>query len=181
MNNPAAPKERPGAGADQSQSEVYIHASAIAIKESGVLIMGPSGAGKSSLTLALIAAAETAGYFARLVGDDRIRLENRGGRLIARGHSLILGRIERRGQGIFDLPFLPAAVVRFVIDLAPAENAPQRYPEPDEADITLAGVRLPLLHLPQGAAASDLALSALQIFFPSSETGMTPYKKDRII
>ena len=45
------------------------------IGEAGVLILGPSGAGKSSLALALIAAAEGAGFFAGLVGDDRIRTE----------------------------------------------------------------------------------------------------------
>ncbi len=92
-------RDRPAANAEKSQ----LHASAVVIAEAGVLICGPSGAGKSSLAFALITAAEDAGLFARLVGDDRIGIESRGGRLIAHGHPMILGKIERRGQGIFEI------------------------------------------------------------------------------
>ena len=57
-------------------AELEIHASAIAIAEAGIVIRGASGSGKSRLALALIEVARCAGVFARLVGDDRIRLEN---------------------------------------------------------------------------------------------------------
>ncbi|WP_084572781.1 HPr kinase/phosphorylase [Methylocapsa aurea] len=162
--NPRATQETPGAGPSQGQDQIFVHASAVAIKEVGVLIRGASGAGKSSLALALIAAATNAGFFARLIGDDRIGLEHRGGRLIARGHPAILGKIERRGLGIFELPFLAAAVIRLVADLEPADAAPPRYPEPERSRVALAGVSLPLVRLPHGAAASDSALSVLQLF-----------------
>ncbi len=156
---------RPGAGPrDESQGLGYIHASAVAIKEAGVLIRGPSGAGKSRLALALIAAAETAGLFSRLIGDDRIGLERRGGRLIARAHPQILGRIERRGQGILEIPFLPAAVVRLAIDLEPLGELPSRYPEPGSERLELAGVAVRLLRLPQNAPTSNSALTVLQVF-----------------
>ena len=130
------------------------------IGEAGVLIFGPSGAGKSSLAFALIAAAEDAGLFARLVGDDRIGIESRGGRLIAYGHPMILGKIERRGQGIFEIPFLPAAVVRLVIGFAGEGELP-RYPKPDHDHIELAGVTLPFFRVRQDAAAAGLALAVL--------------------
>lgn len=126
-----------------------------------MLIRGRSGSGKSNLAFALIGAARCAGLFARLVGDDRISVEFSGGRLIARGHPLILGKIERRGQGIAELPFLRAAVVRLVIDLVGAQEASPRYPEPDHDHVVLAGAKLPFLVLRQDAAAADLALAVL--------------------
>jgi HPr kinase/phosphorylase len=147
-------RDRPAAIAEKS----HLHASAVVIGEAGVLIRGPSGAGKSSLAFALITAAEDAGFFARLVGDDRIGIESRGGRLIAYGHPMILGKIERRGQGIFEIPFLPAAVVRLVVEL---DEALPRYPEPDHDHIELAGVTLPFFPMRQDAAAGELALAIL--------------------
>jgi serine kinase of HPr protein (carbohydrate metabolism regulator) len=150
-----------GADAGESEAGVVIHASAVAIQEAGVLIRGPSGAGKSALASALIAAARNVGAFARLIGDDRIGLENRAGRLIARGHPAIQGKIERRGQGVVEVPFLSAAVVRLVIDLE--ASIPPRFP--DQGDrATLIGARLPRLRLPQCIATADLAFSALLFF-----------------
>jgi serine kinase of HPr protein (carbohydrate metabolism regulator) len=148
---------RPVANAEKSD----LHASAVVIGEAGVLIRGPSGAGKSSLAFALIAAGEGAGLFAKLVGDDRIGVKSQGGRLIAYGHPMILGKIERRGQGIFEIPFLPAAVIRLVIGLAGEEEAPPRYPKPDHGNIELAGVTLPFLPVRQDAAPAALALAVL--------------------
>ena len=119
----------------QHAEKFYLHATAVVIGEAGILIMGPSGAGKSRLALALIAAAEAAGTFARLVGDDRIGIERRGDRLIARGHPAILGKIERRGHGIGEIPFLAAAVVRLVVSLGGEGDAPlPRLPDEAEAN-----------------------------------------------
>ena len=159
-------------------AEFEIHASAAVIGEAGVLIRGASGSGKSRLALALIAGARGGGAFARLIGDDRIRLESCNERLIARGHPLILGQIEQRGAGILRAPFIAAAVVRLVIDIVPADKA-LRYPGPTAerpalrsqdcdfaglGDVELAGVRLPLLVAPDTAAAADLAGAVLQHF-----------------
>jgi serine kinase of HPr protein (carbohydrate metabolism regulator) len=159
-------------------TEFEIHASAVVIGEAGVLIRGASGSGKSRLALALIAAARGGGAFARLIGDDRIRLESCNERLIGRGHPRILGQIEQRGAGILQAPFIAAAVVRLVVDIVPAEKAP-RYPEPAPehagfrsqdwdfsglGDVQLADVRAPLLVAPDTAAATDLARAVLQHF-----------------
>jgi HPr kinase/phosphorylase len=137
---------------------IDLHATAVVIGEAGVVIMGPSGAGKSRLALALIAAASRAGTFARLVGDDRVSIERKGARLIARGHSAILGKIERRGHGIHQVPFVPAAVVRLVLSLG---GEPPRLPEDTEAHVVLAGVKLPFASLRQDAASCDLAAAVL--------------------
>ena len=85
----------------------YLHASVVVIGEAGVLISGPSGSGKSSLALALIAAAEGAGFFARLVGDDRIAIACKGTRLIARGHPLISERSKGAARDFSKSHFSP--------------------------------------------------------------------------
>ncbi|MGO9674999.1 MAG: HPr kinase/phosphorylase [Methylocella sp.] len=159
-------------------AEFEIHASAVAIGEAGVLIRGASGSGKSRLALALIAGAHGAGAFARLVGDDRIRLERCSGRLIARGHPLILGRIEQRGAGILRTPFIAAAVLRLLVDIVPADRA-ARFPAPADAregwrtedwdfsglgDVELGGARLPRLVAPDTGAGADFAVAVLQHF-----------------
>ncbi len=143
----------------ENPQQSSVHATAVVLGEAGVLIWGSSGSGKSRLAFALIEAAEHAALFARLIGDDRIGVELKAGRLIARGHPLILGKIESRGQGILEVPFLPAAVLRLVVDLTGAELAIPRYPEPDQ--VTVAGANLPRLTLRQDAAASDLARAVL--------------------
>lgn len=146
---------------------VSIHASAVAVGESGVIIRGASGAGKSSLALGLIAAAERAGRFARLVGDDRIELRRRGGRLIAHGHPLVGGKVERRGQGILNMAYEPAVVARLVVDIV-META--RYPQDENRSVTLCGVGLPALSLRKGASASDLALAVLAFIEQTATT-----------
>lgn len=145
--------------ASDDSGPISIHASAVVVGESGILIRGASGAGKSSLALGLIAAAERSGRFARLVGDDRIELRRCGGRLIARGHARIGGKVERRGQGILEMDYEPAAVARLVVDLlAPRDTT--RYPGVEER-VELCGVGLPVLSLRKDAAAYDSALVIL--------------------
>lgn len=139
----------------------YHHATAVLVGEAGVLICGPSAAGKSCLAFTLMAVAEGAGIFARLVGDDRVGIVVRGGRLIANGHPSILGKIERRGQGIFDVPFLAQAVLRLAICLAGANEAPARFPQFDTDHILLSGLKLPVLRLRQDAAMTAQAFTIL--------------------
>ena len=76
-----------------------VHAACVVLGEAGVLIRGESGAGKSSLALGLIEAAPAHGLFGALVADDRVRITCAHGRLVARPHPAIAGRIELRGLG----------------------------------------------------------------------------------
>jgi len=80
--------------------------------------------------------------FARLVGDDRIHLEAKAGRLLARPARELAGRLEVRGLGIRKLPLEPMAVVGLVVDLG---ETGERLPEPESLQTTLAGVTLPRL------------------------------------
>ncbi|HEX8663654.1 MAG TPA: serine/threonine protein kinase [Beijerinckiaceae bacterium] len=120
-----------------------IHATCVVIGEAGVLIRGPSGSGKSHLARELLAAAEAAGRFTRLVSDDRTAVDARHGRLVARSVAAIEGRIEIRGVGIVARPFEDAAVVRLVVDCG--ETLGERHPGESERTAEVEGVRLPRL------------------------------------
>jgi len=137
-----------------------LHASSVALGEAGVLIRGGSGAGKSSLAAMLMSAARQAGGFAALVGDDRIEVSLRNGRLVARGHPAVQGMIELRGQGIVPSPNEAAAVVRLVVDLLPAAEI-ARYPGPEDREIEICGAKLPRLALPIGRSSYDCAVLIL--------------------
>jgi HPr kinase/phosphorylase len=135
-----------------------IHASAVLIGARAVLIRGPSGVGKSRLAFELINAASAGRIpFARLVGDDRVHLENIGGRLVVRPPAALAGLIELRGVGIERLPYEAAAVVGLVVDLEAADA--ERLPETRNAKIE--GVAVPRLAVAPGAAALPVVLGHL--------------------
>lgn len=134
----------------------YIHANALALGEKGLLLRGASGSGKSALTLSLIARFQAQGDFARLVGDDRVRIEARGGRLIARPHPAIAGMIEIRGLGLAPLPFEKACVLRAIVDIAEPGAPPPRLPQETENTAILKGIALPRLHV-QGCDEASLS------------------------
>lgn len=124
---------------------VHFHGNALLLCEKGLLLRGPSGSGKSALSLELIAWSKAQGDFARLVADDRVGLEARGGRLVARPHPAIAGIMEIRGLGLASVPFEAACVLHAVVDLHPDAEAPQRYPEDSEKSVLLCGIQLPRL------------------------------------
>jgi serine kinase of HPr protein (carbohydrate metabolism regulator) len=95
------------------------------------------------LTLQLIADWQARGDFARLVGDDRVSLQMRAGRLIARPHPAILGLIEARGLGLLRVPYEPACVLRAVVDLLTEGKRRERLPQEKETSTQLGGVTLP--------------------------------------
>lgn len=138
----------------------FIHASALVVGERGVLIRGASGAGKSRLAAALRHAAAVEGHFAQLVGDDRVALSARGGRLLAAGHPAIAGLIERRGIGLCKAPVLSPAVIGHVVDLVPESS---RMPGDTESTVRLEGVNLPYLQVGQSLSGADQA--ALVLFW----------------
>jgi HPr kinase/phosphorylase len=137
-----------------------IHASAVLVGARAVLIRGASGSGKSRLALELLdLAAQRRIPFARLVGDDRVHLENAGGRLLARPARQLAGLIELRGAGILKRDYEPCAVVGLVVDLG-AEDAERL---PGERTVVLEGITVPRLAVATGAAALPGILSILAV------------------
>jgi HPr kinase/phosphorylase len=135
-----------------------IHACCILLGEWGVLIRGPSGTGKSTLARVLIERAAARGLFARLVADDRVHLEVRGGRVVGRPAPAIAGRIECHGIGIRQMPHENAALIRCVVDLV---ERPDRLPEPQERRTLIAGMQVPRLVVSRDGDAAGLVLDAI--------------------
>jgi hypothetical protein len=108
-----------------------------------VLIRGESGSGKSGLALALLQAAHDGRLpFARLVSDDRTRLEAANGRLLARPAPELAGLLEVRGVGIRQVPHEPVAAVFLVVDIV---DEPPRIPDAGDLSVIIDGISLPRL------------------------------------
>jgi serine kinase of HPr protein (carbohydrate metabolism regulator) len=133
-----------------------IHASAVLIGPKALLIRGPSGAGKSRLAWALL---QSTLPFTRLVGDDRVHLQARGGRLLVRPDASLAGMIEVRGLGIRRLVHESLAVVGLVVDLAAGDA--ERLPPDGAARAEIEGVTLPRLAIATGGGALQMALAFL--------------------
>ena len=140
-------------------SGANLHASCLIVGEAGILLRGASGSGKSRLLGELLVGARQLGWFARLVSDDRVRVEARHGRLIARAVPAIAGALEVRGLGIVQLDHESAVIVRLVVDGSPA--APRRLPEPAERETLIEGITLPCLAAPPEAGPSYRVLARL--------------------
>jgi len=119
-----------------------VHASAVLVGASAVLIRGPSGSGKSRLAFELILAGR-AGQVpsAILVGDDRVRLDTSGGKLIVRPAPELAGLIEVRGLGIRRIEHVAEAAVGLVVDLGADDAA--RLPAAEALTTRIDGVELP--------------------------------------
>jgi serine kinase of HPr protein (carbohydrate metabolism regulator) len=135
-----------------------IHATALLFGHRGILIRGPSGSGKSRLALSLLQSA--GGAFARLVGDDRIRLEAVHGRILMRPATALAGLIEIHGLGVVRVPSEPVAVAHVAVDLNAADAA--RLPDPAALSVEIGGVRLARLPVAAGAQAAPLLLAFLR-------------------
>lgn len=137
-----------------------IHASAVLAGPKAILIRGPSGSGKSLLSWDLINAASRGLLpFARLVGDDRVQLDNRSGRLLVRPAAALGGLIEVHGLGIRRLEFEIVATVGIVVDLAAADAA--RHPALEATTTAIDEITLPRLAVAAGMAALPMVLAAL--------------------
>ncbi|MDO8981097.1 MAG: HPr kinase/phosphatase C-terminal domain-containing protein [Afipia sp.] len=140
--------------------DASIHASAVLVGDRGVLIRGPSGSGKSRLAFDLILAGR-AGQIpaAILIGDDRVRLATRDGRLVAQGVPELTGMIEIRGLGIRTITHAAEASVAVVVDLDAADA--ERLPPPQALKTQVSGLEIPRIPVGRGYAALPLVLAFL--------------------
>ncbi|MCB1535958.1 MAG: aldolase [Rhodoblastus sp.] len=142
-------------------TKTTIHGVAVAIGGAGVLLRGRSAAGKSRLAEELAEGARRRGWFGRLVADDRVQVVACGDRLVLSPHHAIAGRIERRGQGIFEVDHEAAVVLRLVVDLVDRDRAldhPARMPGPEDQVTWIEGVATPRLALAIGEPGAAQAI-----------------------
>lgn len=125
-----------GADASSGPTDQTQHATCVAVRGRGVLIVGASGSGKSGLALTLMA------FGAELVSDDRVILHRQGARIIASAPASIAAMIEARGIGILNAAPHSPVPVHVVVDLDQTETS--RLPEPRKT--LLLGHPVPLLH-----------------------------------
>jgi serine kinase of HPr protein (carbohydrate metabolism regulator) len=133
-----------------------VHGTCIALDDRAALLTGPSGSGKSDLALRCMMTPLPGSGNARLVADDQVIVERRGARLVARAPDTIKGRLEVRGLGVLEFPYLPQAEIRLVVRFARASRI-ERLADPGEAT-DLVGVRLPVLYLAPFEASAPLKL-----------------------
>lgn len=132
-----------------------IHATFVAIGGRGVLLSGASGGGKSDLALRLIDRG------AALVSDDYTMLAREGGRLLGSPPSRIAGKLEVRGIGIVDHPFIDAAPVCLLVDLSATV---ERMPAPAQMR-EIAGIAVPVVALAALEASAPVKVEwALKLF-----------------
>lgn len=124
-----------------------IHATAIAVEGAAVLLRGPSGTGKSDLALRCLSLPQSAllPSAALLVSDDRTAVSGEDGRLIARPPEAITGKLEVRGLGLIEVPWIAKARVVLIADLVPL-GAVERFPLTHEQE-TLFGVDVERIRL----------------------------------
>ena len=142
-----------------------IHATALVVREAGVVIRGPSGAGKSRLALLLLDEARRRGAVARRVAADRVLLRACAGGIIAAPHPAVAGLLERRTQVFGRLALEQSCLIRLVVDLHPPATPLPRYPDGATTTALLPGSSaLPLLRLqgPPDALSCGLVLEAIE-------------------
>ena len=105
-----------------------IHGTAVAISDKGIILRGPPGSGKSDLALRLIDNG------AVLVADDRIELVRKNNNLFACCPRIIAGKIEVRGIGILNVPYIEETIITMVVNLVTPDQV-RRIREPDAINL----------------------------------------------
>lgn len=141
-----------------------LHATAIAVGSSGVLIMGASGRGKSNLALRTLARAPNTflSEAVTLIADDQVDIERTDGALRATAPATIAGKLEVRGVGIVNVPHMQSgAVVRLIVRLTDTATI-ERLPLSPQVEAVL-GQPVPTVDIdPADPAAVEKILVALR-------------------
>jgi serine kinase of HPr protein (carbohydrate metabolism regulator) len=132
----------------------------VAFGRRAALLRGDPGAGKSDLALRFLALPAEEDARPLLVADDQVWIEARaGGALVASPPPTVAGKIEVRGVGIVEVPFLAEAELALVCDLVNAMDVPRMPTESLERSV-IAGIAIPSLKLAPFEASAPLKLKA---------------------
>ena len=131
---------------------VVLHASAVSLGPSGLLLLGASGAGKSSLALELMARGAT------LVADDRVIVTpHPEGGLRLSAPERLEGLIEARGVGILVASHRHARLVAAVdLDILETERLPPEH------TTVIVGRTVPCLRKVESAAFPAMLIAYLR-------------------
>lgn len=141
-----------------SKARELVHGTCVAFGRRGVLLRGGSGAGKSDLALRVLSLPGEGEDRPLLVADDQVWIEpGTGDRLLASPPSTIAGKIEVRGLGIVEMPFLAEAELVLVCDLVSETEVPRMPPESWDRAV-VAGLSVPVLKLAPFEASAPLKL-----------------------
>jgi len=139
------------------QPRELVHGTCVAFGRRAALLRGDPGAGKSDLALRFLALPAEGEARPLLVADDQVWIEAGPAVLLASPPPTLAGKIEVRGLGIVEVPFLAEAELVLVCDLVDAMDVPQMPPESWERTV-IAGVAVPSLKLAPFEASAPLKL-----------------------
>ena len=140
-----------------SEKRELIHGTCVAFWAYAALLRGPSGSGKSDLAFRFLALPAEATHAPMLVADDQVFVEARGDSLFASAPPTIAGRLEVRGIGIIELPYVGHAELVLAVDLVAPQNVPRMPPEPWEQTM-IARNSVPCIALQPFEASAPLKL-----------------------
>ena len=148
------------------EARELVHGTCVALGPRAALLRGSPGAGKSDLALRFMALPAEGNLKPLLVADDQVFVEARAdGTLLVSPPESIAGKIEVRGIGIVEVPYLAQAQLVLICDLVETKDMPRMPPEPPE-EAVIAGVTLPILKLAALEASAPLKLK--MALFPAT-------------
>jgi HPr kinase/phosphorylase len=147
-----------------TEARELVHGTCVAFGRRGALLRGGPGSGKSDLALRFLALAPEGGARPLLVADDQVWIAaGAEGALLASPPATLAGKIEVRGLGIVEVPFLAEAELVLVCDLVNAKAVPRMPPQAlEQTEIAGCGVRLLKLAPFEASAPLKLKLALYQ-------------------
>jgi HPr kinase/phosphorylase len=140
------------------EARALVHGTCVALGRRAALLRGNPGAGKSDLALRFIALPAEGDLKPLLVADGQVFVEARAdGVLHVSPPETIAGKIELRGLGIVEVPFLAEAELVLVCDLVNGKDVP-RMPAAKGERTHIAGLPVPAMKLAPFEASAPLKL-----------------------
>ena len=141
-----------------TEARELVHGTCVALGRRAALLRGSPGAGKSDLALRFLSLPGEGEHRPLLVADDQVWIEARTGDvLLASPPPTLAGKIEVRGLGILEVPFLAEAELVLVCDLVGEEEVPRMPPESWDRAV-IAGLSVPAVKLAPFEASAPLKL-----------------------